>query len=600
MPKGLDGWLARRRPLILAVLLTAACLLRLGVFVELNGGPCLGMDRFELTDMHFFRQWARAITAGDWLTDRSLHPLHEWHRQIAAAYFAGYPEARANFPGDDRAVEQALWNRWYGGKGFHQEPLYPYLIALTTGLLGDDVRWVFLWQSLLGIGGVFLLFEISRRLWSDRVALVAGVLAVGYGPLIFSEFTLLRTAIITWTGLFLVWLLLANQNRTSPGRWFGVGAALGLAVLLKSIFLLLALGVLAATLSHRPFGWRTALRTAAAVLLGLGLPLLGVVARNLAVGAPIGQLSAVNTITFVEANVASHRPGEGFTFSVAHTPTILHRSGGRFLPAVAETLATHDGPISYLRLLASKWLTLWTWFEYPNNCNFYYFQLHSSVLRGLPVSFGLLAPLALAGIFLAARKNGGRHWLYLLAGMHLLGMMATYVIARFRIPLAAALIPFAALALVQLARWLAACRFRPALILLLAVILMGAWVYRPLNKPLIRPGDHLVAYAVHTIPRYEAAQARADWAACARILAESLSGVPDHSALDRAAVARLTGDERRLARLLVQVYGLYAGALYRIGETRAAVQWRERAEELRRRLEETEKESLVPGRSGGS
>jgi len=592
---GPASWLARRRPLVLAILLTAACLLRLAVFVELNDGPCLVMDRFELTDMHFFRQWAGAITAGDWLTDRRLHPLHEWHRRIAAEYFARYPEARTDFPGDDAAAARALWDRWYGGKGFHQEPLYPYLLALTTGLLGDDIRWVFLWQSLLGVFSVFLLYEISRRLWDDRVAVVAAVLALGYGPLVFSEFTLLRTALITWAGLFLVWLLLVNQNRTSPGRWFGIGVALGLTLLLKSIFIWLTLGVLAAGLIHRPFGWRTAGRRTAAVLLGLGLPLLGVVARNLAVGAPAGQLSAVNTITFVEANVASHRPGEGFTFSVGHTPAIMHRSEGRFLPAAAATLATHDGPVSYLGLLAAKWFALWTWFEYPNNCNFYYFQLHSSVLGALPVTFGWLAPLALAGVVLAARDGRGRHWLYLLAGMHVLSMLATYVIARFRIPLAAVLIPFAALALVQLVRWLAARRFRPALILLAAVVLLGLAVNRPLDKALIRPGDHLVAYTVDTIPRYEAARARDDWAAGARVLAASLRVVPDYFALDRAGVARLAGDERRLARLLVQVYGLYAGALYRTGETGAAVEWRERAEALRRRLADTDVPATATG-----
>jgi hypothetical protein len=599
-PGRLAGWLAARRRRILLVLLGMALLLRLGAFLELNTGPCLVMDRFPLTDMHFFRQWSRAVSSGDWLTDRALHPYHEWHRRIAAEYFRRYPAEREAYAGREPSAERALWNDWYGGKGFHQEPLYPYLLALTTVLTGDDIRWVFLWQSLLGLLSVGLIFGITRRLWGDMAALVAGLLAVGYGPFLFSEFTLLRTSLINFAGLCLVWLLLINEHRTAPVRWLVIGLALGAALLLKSIFLLLALGALGMILLRRPRWSRPAWRAAAALLLGMAVPVGGVVARNLAVGAPAGQLSAVNTITFVEANVAGHRPGRGFTFSVEHTPVIMHRSNGRFLPAVAETLATHDGVISYLRLMAGKWLVLWNGFEYPNNCNFYYYRMHSRVLSWLPVTFGLLAPLAFAGMFLGLRTGRGRYWLYLLAGMHLLSMMATYVIARFRIPLAAALIPFAALALIRLVQWLTQRRFGPAAALVVAVVLLGWGMNRPVNQPRVRPGDHLAAYNVYTIPRYEAARRQGDWAACARILAASLEGVPAYHDLAAGDVRRLADDERRLAGLLVQVYGLYAEALYHLGEADRAFLWRERAEALRRRLDGGQAPGSIPLPANGS
>jgi hypothetical protein len=398
----------------------------------------------------------------------------------------------------------------------------------------------------------------------------------------------------------LVWLLLLNEHRTAPGRWFAVGVALGAAVVLKSIFLLMAAGVLVIILVRRPFGRRHAWRVAAALLLGLLLLPGGVVVRNLAVGAPAAQLSAVNTITFVEANVASHRPGRGFTFSVEHTPAIMQRSGGRFLPAVVETLKTHESVFSYAGMLFARWAALWSWFEYPNNCNFYYFRTHSHLLGGLPVTFGLLAPLAVAGMFLGLRDGRGRHWLYLLAGVHVISMMATYVIARFRIPLAAVLIPFAALAAVRLVRWLLDRRFRPAAGLALAVALLGWGMNRPVNQPHVRPGDHLAAYEVYTIPHYDDARRRGDWSGCADILAASLDGVPAYYRLSAGETAGLSADERRLAGLMMQVYGLYAEALYHAGRTGEAVLWRERAEGLRRRLGDIPPNGTTPAPSGNS
>ena len=53
-------------------------------------------------------------------------------------------------PGIAPSPEHKLWDDWYGQKRFHQEPLYPYLVAATYRLWGDDVRHVFAWQLLLG------------------------------------------------------------------------------------------------------------------------------------------------------------------------------------------------------------------------------------------------------------------------------------------------------------------------------------------------------------------------------------------------------------------------------------------------------------------
>ena len=45
--------------------------------------------------MHFFDLWAREVVAGDWLTDKSLHPHLPWHREVAEDYLEEYPQEKA-------------------------------------------------------------------------------------------------------------------------------------------------------------------------------------------------------------------------------------------------------------------------------------------------------------------------------------------------------------------------------------------------------------------------------------------------------------------------------------------------------------------------
>jgi hypothetical protein len=135
--RGLEAWLTDHRRLVLAIIIAASILVRIPYFIELNHSPCVWQHRWSQTDMNFFDLWARDIAGGDWLTDKVLHPWHEWHKAIAAEYFRLHPEAASSLTQDGRSgrtpddAARALWERWWGGKAYHQEPLYPYLIALT-------------------------------------------------------------------------------------------------------------------------------------------------------------------------------------------------------------------------------------------------------------------------------------------------------------------------------------------------------------------------------------------------------------------------------------------------------------------------------------
>jgi len=487
-----DALLARNRRWIILGIILLSVAIRVAYFVELPDSPYNGSARFANTDMQFFDHWGREIAAGDWLGARPLHPLHNWHRQVASIYFREHGMPDPIYP----EATRDLWGGWYGGTRFHQEPLYPYSIAATYRLFGANPRVVYLWQMLLGVLSNLLIYFITRRSFSESVAVVAAVMAIGCGPLLFYETLLLRSASITFLGLLTVYVSQSALDRESKGGYLLAGLCAGLATLLKSTLALLGLGALALVIWRERRRPRVALARAALLAAGITACLLPVALRNAAVDAPIFSLSSVAAVTFYSANFDGADSGQGFQLSLDEAAEILGRTDGRTVPTLLATLRTHPHPGSWLALCARKLGAAWHGYEIPNNVNYYVGLGTSRVLRLLPVSFAWIGSLALAGMLTAAWTRRNAPMLYLLVLAHLLPLLIFYVLSRFRAPLLAALIPFAAAALVWLVEWLLDRRWRPAAVLGAVVLLTTLWTASPRGPqagPQIRVADlHMV------------------------------------------------------------------------------------------------------------
>src|SRR6185436_11065597 len=258
-------------------------LVRATCLVELNDGPLLAQNRWAESDMAFFDRWARDIARGEWLTDRPLHPSHSWYRELAAAYFAAHPDASqalARDPATAADPARALWDRWLGGKTFHQEPLYAYLIALTYAVLGADPRWVFAWQMALAVVTAVLVTVLTRRWFGDLAAALAGALVVLLAPLPMYDVLLLRTTATTFAAVALTAALEWALPRPSWRPWLLVGLGFGAALLLQTIFAPLLAGAFVLVAVGTPGPPRARAARGAALALGTALALVPAVARN--------------------------------------------------------------------------------------------------------------------------------------------------------------------------------------------------------------------------------------------------------------------------------------------------------------------------------
>jgi hypothetical protein len=113
------------------------------VLLELGATPFARLEQWRDSDIHVYDDWARTIAAGDWLSATVRVPMHSWHRGVARQYFEEHPDARASIEREaasqGRDPDELLWARWMHVPQFYQDPLYPYLVALTYRTLPEPV-----------------------------------------------------------------------------------------------------------------------------------------------------------------------------------------------------------------------------------------------------------------------------------------------------------------------------------------------------------------------------------------------------------------------------------------------------------------------------
>ena len=563
----LDQWLSTRKRYVMLALAALCIVVRVIYYAQLSDGPLLWAHRWTESDNNFFDRWAKEIAAGDWLTNQELHPMVSWNYTMAKMYFDRHPEKIAEFqpagspPGDDAARATALWNRWLGGKAFHQEPLYAYAIALTYRLFGPDVRWVFAWQMALGVLTTLLLWDLARRYFGETAGALAGVMIALFAPLYYLELTLVRTSLQTFLAVAILYLAERAIERQSAKTWLWTGIAFGIAILGQSTLVLFAGACLLWLM------WRRRIGFAAIVVGGVLLGLSPAIARNLIVGVSPFTLAANGAMTLIGGSDASATPemgGGGWNF--ARVEYVMEQSDAKSWPAMKMSLASHGSAAHFAWLLARKFAKFWQWYEEPDNQNFYYFRLYSTMLR-VSLTAYLVAPLILVGLLVAAPLFPRCALLYALGANGIAIALIASPVARYRAGFLAAMIPFAAYAVVR-----AAEEWRRGAAIAAAAVLVFLWTSRPLpaGRREIRTTDYLAPYYYYWIPEHTGATQAGLWRRAASLLQESLQVEPAD-----------VGQVKDLSQAFSQIHAQLATDLANAGDPAGAARQAMRAQDLK-------------------
>src|SRR6185503_5210275 len=355
----------------LCAVLVLAAAFRIANLVALAPHP---LAEYQATwtdsDMAVNVRWADVIRDGDLLCRKTVHPFYPFHESIAP---------------------RATWERWWGGpEVFQQAPLYAYFLA-GLRVFGEGFWPVAIGQLLLGLASVALVFLVAERTFGPVVATLAGVGAATYGPLVFHEAVWLRDTLAVTTSLLALWAL-GRAPLGGRARWLAAGLALAVAFLTRETALLFL--PLAGGWAWRRLERERRVAALGALLLGLALGLLPLVARNLAVGAPALSFSTRGLEGFVHGHAADASPTDLALSQAARE--ILPAADGSLLAAMRLTLATHASAGAFLLFELRKALAILASYEPADNVSWYYFAEHSPVLRLSP-GFAAVLALGLVG-----------------------------------------------------------------------------------------------------------------------------------------------------------------------------------------------------------
>ena len=365
------------------------------------------------------------------------------------------------------ALQLADEGHWLGDpRPFWQPPLFPYLLGLLFSLFGENYWLPRLLQAAAGTATCLLILALGRKAFFPFVGWLAAAAAALYGPFIYFEGELLPAGL----AVFLNCLALLALVRASSGgtrRWLVAGFLLGLSSLVVASILLFVPVALLWAHSRVPAPRRR--WSLGALVLGVALVIAPVTLRNGLVGGEWVLISHNAGINFYIGNnpdydgTESIRPGRDWQELVDRPLREAGITGGsassRFFFARSWDYLIRD-PADFLSLQLRKLYLFWRGDEIPRNLDPYFARQHSWLLqgllwiRGLAFPFGIVSPLALAGLILYLRSPKDRtptgDLLLLFAVVYTISVVLFFVTGRYRLPVVPPLLVFASYSVARL------------------------------------------------------------------------------------------------------------------------------------------------------
>ena len=368
-------------------------------------------------------------------------------------------------------AKEILAEGWIGQKVFFQAPFYPYFIAVIYRFLSPDllvVRWV---QVLIGATSCALMADVGRSFFSPRIGILSGSLLALYPVAIYYDI-LIQKAVF---GLFFTVLILFLLGRLATQRrwvfWPAVGIVLGMLVLVReNALILFPVVLLWLFIRFWQEGPKRQIVWAVLVSAGFFTALFPVALRNYVVGGEwflttsnLGFNLYMGNNTDATGTYKSMVTGQGdWRFESDDARKLAEKELKRKLSQTEISQYWKERAFesirsdikSWARLLLKKWKLLWGALEMSDSESIYAYQDFSPLLRvlGYVYHFGTLLPFAVAGFLLTWGYRRQLWLMYLVLTAYAVGIMPFYVMARYRAPMLAVMVPFAAAGMVEMGR----------------------------------------------------------------------------------------------------------------------------------------------------
>ena len=353
------------------------------------------------------------------------------------------------------------------GEGvFYGLPLYPYFLGLCYKFFGDSFLTIKIIQALLGLVTIFFIYKTGEKIASQRVGLVAAFMAALYGPLFFHEEIFIPEVLslpLYAAGFYLTCLFV---ERPTVRKGVGLGILLGLAALTKAGILLFVLLFPVVYLASRRGKGERKIAPLLAVIAVFFLTLAPAALHNIVYGKDSVLLTSHSGFNFYVGNNpkanGTFAPPEGIGNNVdaqrEDSRNLAEKELGKSLKPSEVSKYWSDkawvfikeNPGQFLRLCARKMAIFFDAREVSDVQDYVFARNFNPLLKVPWLNFMILGPLFLLGLTVFFKALRHRFLVLLWVGSYLVGVIAFFVNARYRLPLFGIFFPVAAMGAVGL------------------------------------------------------------------------------------------------------------------------------------------------------
>ena len=349
-------------------------------------------------------------------------------------------------------------------------PSYMYFVAFVFALSGKSILVLKLIQAVLGVLSGVCLYHIAKRLFGSFTGLMALAFYALYLPIVMYESTVLMAGLITFTMTCALMLFLSALDSNRPFLYLFAGLLFGWAFVCRPNNLLpVAVLIVYLLITIRTRGIVPVLTFCAGILL----PYLLIMLRNAYAGGDLFSITTQGKLVLINSHFHDS-PGTGW-YRSAFEEKILHKAHNStfgVLRIIANDISRHF--MSWAGKQAYKIYAYFAGFEIPQFIDFYILRETIPLLRLPSISFGILSPCALAGVFFVLRKHcSGKSLLFIIYSVAMaVSVIVFYIIARFRMPAVPLMCVFAGwfvTVVVRQKKWI----MRGVYLLVIAILIIG-------------------------------------------------------------------------------------------------------------------------------
>jgi tetratricopeptide (TPR) repeat protein len=381
-----------------------------------------------------------------YLQDSTKNPLFSQPVSDAGVYFEW-----------GKAIASGQWS--HNGV-FYMAPLYPYILGVIFMVFGVSVNAAVIVQHIAGLFSLVLVYEITKKVFDDRAAVIAMILVALHAVVVFNESKILLTSFTLLFYLLSLYLLLyQKKEKANFPLSFVTGLMIGISVLQRpNILLFIPFVVIWFFILFKP-AYKTALLSSILLVIGMLIPIAPVTMHNYNASGDFILLTSNTGVNFYYG--ANMDAAPTFTRRTAISDSIENEES-KAKEIAEKELGRELGPkevsdfwmakgFDAIRQDVPKWLLYeakkFYWilnsYEIANNYNIQFEGKQVPFLRVFFIPFGFICLFGIVGIWLAGFKNTKILLLnfYLLSTF--LGLILFTVVSRFRVPLTVVLASFA-------------------------------------------------------------------------------------------------------------------------------------------------------------